>query len=156
MSLLSAFARTALSFAAAASLSAGALAAEDPPSPTALKGGKIITPADAKKLLDAKTATFVDPRSAVNYGKGHVPGAVLVAYKGKSENVENFDAALDSFPMDKLPKDKAAPVIFYGHGDTGWKAYKAAVLAINAGYSKVHFMRAGMQGWEAGGLPVEH
>lgn len=133
----------------------GPALADEPETPSTLAGGKVITVADGKKLLDAKTAVFIDTRSVVNFGKGHVAGASTAAYKEKSDKVATFDAKLDSFELDKLPKDKAAAVVFYSDGPTGWKSYKAAVLSIGAGYKNVHYMRGGFADWVAKGLPVE-
>jgi rhodanese-related sulfurtransferase len=132
-----------------------ALAADDVVTPSELKGGKVISIDEAKQLLDSKSATFVDTRSVVNFGKGHVPGAVTAAYKEKSEKVASFDGKLDSFELDKLPKNKAAGVVFYSDGPTGWKSYKAAVLAIGAGHTNVRYMRGGFADWSSKGLPVE-
>jgi len=123
--------------------------------PTTLAGGKVISVEEGKKLLDARAATFVDTRSIVNYGKGHVGGALTAAYKEKSEKVVTFDAQVDSFALDKLPKDKSATVVFYSDGPTGWKSYKAAVLSIGAGYKDVHYMRGGFADWTAKGFPIE-
>ena len=143
------------SVVAALAVSPSASAADAAETPTALSGGKVITVVEAKKLLDGKTATFVDTRSVVNFGKGHVPGALTAAYKEKSEKVAAFDAKADSFELDKLPKNKAAPLVFYSDGPNGWKSYKAAVLSVNAGYSSVYYMRGGFADWTAKALPVE-
>jgi 3-mercaptopyruvate sulfurtransferase SseA len=69
--------------------------------------------------------------------------------------VVDFDRKADIFELDKLPKSKAATVVFYSDGPTGWKSYKAAVLAIGAGYADVRYMRGGFADWTAKGLPVE-
>jgi len=144
-----------LALIASVSLAAMPAHADDAPTPSTLAGGKIITPEDAKKLIDAKSALFIDTRSVVNFGKGHLPGAVSAAYKEKSEKVANFDAKIDAFEMEKLPKNKGAAVVFYSDGPTGWKSYKAAVLSINAGYKNVMYMRAGTAGWSEKNYPVE-
>lgn len=132
-----------------------AVADEPPETPTTLTGGKVISVAEAKKLIDAKAATFVDTRSVVNFGKGHIPGAMTAAYKEKSDKVAAFDPKIDSFELDKLPKNKSAAVVFYSDGPTGWKSYKAAVLSISAGYTNVQYMRGGFADWTAKGFPVE-
>lgn len=129
--------------------------AQKPETPTTLSGGRVVSAEEAKKLLDGKSALFVDTRSVVNFGKGHVPGAVTASYKEKSEPVAAFDAAVDSFELDKLPKDKSAAVVFYSDGPTGWKSYKAAVLSVKAGHKNVMYMRGGMADWTAKNLPVE-
>lgn len=132
-----------------------AVAAGDPETQTVLKGGKIISVEEAKKLFDQKGAAFIDTRTAMNYGKGHIPGAKLVVYKGKSENRADFDESKDEFELAKLPPDKNTPVVFYGHGATGWKAYKAAIKAIKGEYKNVQWFRGGMEEWEKKGYPKE-
>lgn len=131
---------------------AAAFAGDDPPTPTTLDGGKVISVADAKALLGK--AGFFDMRKAVSYGKGHVPGAVPLPYDQKSEKSASFDASVDKFDMAQLPTDKSAAIVFYSDGPTGWKSYKAAVLAIRAGYTNVMWMREGSAGWEAAGFEL--
>lgn len=124
--------------------------------PSSLPGGRVISTLDARKLVDAKSAFFVDTRSVVNFGKGHVPGAIAIPYKGASEDVAAFDASKDQFDTSKLPPAKDKTVVFYSDGPTGWKSYKAAVWAIKAGYKDVHYMRSGWSDWQAKGLPAEN
>jgi rhodanese-related sulfurtransferase len=124
--------------------------------PTTIAGGKVITTADARKMADAKSAFFVDTRSVVNFGKGHVPGAAAIPYKGASEDAANFDASKDQFDTAKLPASKDKAVVFYSDGPTGWKSYKAAVWAIKAGYKNVHYMRSGWADWQSKGFPAEN
>jgi len=131
---------------------AAAFAGEDPPTPTTLEGGKVISVAEAKALVGK--ASFFDMRKAVSYGKGHVPGAVALPYGQKSEKAVNFDASVDKFDMSQLPADKSAALVFYSDGPTGWKSYKAAVLAIRNGYTNVMWMREGSAGWEAAGYEL--
>lgn len=130
-------------------------ASDAPETPKQLKGGKVISVEEAGKLAQGKGVTFVDTRSVINFGKGHVPGAVTAAYKEKSDKVENFDSTADSFDFDKIPADKATKVVFYSDGPTGWKSYKASVLAIQKGYSNVMYMRGGFAEWTTKNLPVE-
>ena len=147
------FAHLALA-AAAFAASQGAWASK-PETPTTLPGGKVISVEEGKKLLDAKSAVFIDTRSVVNFGKGRVPGAMTASYKEKSEPVADFDVSVDSFELDRLPKDKTAPVVIYSDGPTGWKSYKAAVLSVKAGHKHVLYMRGGLADWQAKALPVE-
>jgi rhodanese-related sulfurtransferase len=142
--------------AIAATLAVSAFSAQaNDETPTKLAGGKVISVEEGKKLLDAGGSAFVDTRAVLNFGKGHVPGATAAAYKEKSEKVENFDAAQDQFELSKLPADKAKPVVFYSDGPSGWKSYKAAVLAIKAGHKNVMYMRDGFSGWTGKGFPAE-
>ncbi len=136
----------------AASVATRALA-DDPPTPTSAKGFEIVSIEQARALMG--TAQFYDMRSAVNYGKGHLKGAIALPYDQKSEKNENFDASQDKFAMNKLPQEKSAAIVFYSDGPTGWKSYKAAVLASRAGYTNVKWMREGTAGWIAKRLPLE-
>lgn len=122
--------------------------------PASLTGGKVISAEEAKKLNDAKDATFVDTRSPINFGKGHLPGAKSIGYREKSAKAADFDPAQDSFDFSKLPADKNAKVVFYSDGPSGWKSYKAAVLSINEGYKNVMYYRGGFADWSAKGYPA--
>ncbi len=140
-------------FCVAATVGAPCAMAQDPPTPTSAKGVEVISVEQARDLTGK--AQFYDMRAAVNYGKGHLKGAKALPYDQKSEKSENFDASKDKFDMSKLPKEKSAPIVFYSDGPTGWKSYKAAVLASKAGYTSVKWMREGTAGWAAKKLPLE-
>jgi rhodanese-related sulfurtransferase len=124
------------------------------PTPLRLEGGRVVSVEDAKAMIG--TTQFIDTRSALNYGRGHIAGAVLVSYHMKSERKEGADLSMDTLEIAKLPADKGAPLVFYSHGATGWKSYKAAVAALQAGYKHVLWMRDGMEAWEGKGYPTEH
>jgi rhodanese-related sulfurtransferase len=132
-----------------------AAALADTETPAALPGGKIISADEAKKLLDQKGTTFIDTRKALNFGKGHIPGAVQQEYKGSSENVVGFDDSQDQFDIQQVVSDKNAAVVIYGHGVTGWRAYKAALKSVKLGYKNVLWFRGGLEEWEGKKYPVE-
>ena len=145
----------ALTTAAVALGGAGAHAqGSKPQTPTTLDGGKVVSAAEAKALLDGRKAQFFDTRSPMSYGKGHVPGAKALPYGEKSEFTEKFDPSRDRFDLAQLPGDKSTALVFYSDGPTGWKSYKAAVQAIRAGYTSVHYLRGGWAEWEAKKLPA--
>jgi rhodanese-related sulfurtransferase len=127
--------------------------AEDSVTPTQAKGVTVISVEQAQALLGK--AKFFDFRSAINYGKGHIKGAVALPYDQKSDKTAAFNPAMDKFNMSKLPADKALPVVFYSDGPTGWKSYKAAIVASQAGYTNVKWMREGTTGWVAKGAALE-
>jgi rhodanese-related sulfurtransferase len=132
----------------------GAAQDKKPQTPVTIAGGKVITADEAKGLLDGGKAVFLDTRSPINFGKGHVPGAKAIPYREKSEFAENFDAGKDRFDLAQLPADKNAMLVFYSDRPTGWKSYKAAVLAIRAGYKSVHYFRGGLEEWSNRKYPV--
>jgi rhodanese-related sulfurtransferase len=122
------------------------------PTPTKATGVEIVTLEAARDLLGK--AAFFDMRSAVNFGKGHLKGAVALPYSGDSENSESFDASKDKFDVAKLPADKSALIVFYSDGPTGWKSYKAAMSTSRMGYKNIKWMRDGTAGWAAKGYPM--
>ncbi|MCB1955837.1 MAG: hypothetical protein KDG55_09180 [Rhodocyclaceae bacterium] len=147
--------RTLVALVVGTTLLSTALAGDKPQTPGQLAGGEVISVERGQALVAEGQAVFVDTRNPLNFGKGHVPGAMALAYREKSAYADDFDAGLDQFALERLPGDKQAPLVFYSDGPTGWKSYKAAVLAIRAGYARVYYMRGGWAQWEAAGLPVE-
>ena len=121
--------------------------------PNELSGGRIVSLQEARDLVDGG-ARIIDVRAGINYGRGHIPGAVLVPYKGSSAKRVEFDPSLDRFPLSALPQERDAVVLIYSHGDTGWKSYKAAVTAIRSGYTRVNWFRDGFSAWVEADLPV--
>ncbi len=126
-----------------------------PVTPESIQSGTIIDAVHAKQLLDKGNAVFFDTRSALNYGKGHIAGAICMPYKEKSGYTEDFEADLDKVDLSKLPDNKKQVVIFYSHGNTGWKSYKAAAQSIHRGYTRVYWFREGFSSWMELGFPVE-
>ena len=121
-----------------------------------LEGGGIIEAEKAHELRENQAAEFFDMRSAVNYGKGHIPGARALPYIERSVKAVDFEAEKDRVDLSQLPGDKSRTLVFYSHGTTGWKSYKTAVLAIRAGYQDVRWFRGGLQAWEKRGFPLEY
>jgi rhodanese-related sulfurtransferase len=134
-------------------VAAAAHATDDPPTPTTLPGGKVVSADDAKAMVGK--AAFFDMRKALSFGKGHLPGATPLPYDQKSDKTASFDATKDKFDMAQLPANKAGAIVFYSDGPTGWKSYKAAVISIRAGYGNVMWFRGGSAEWEAKGFPLE-
>ncbi len=86
--------------------------AENPIVPDSLNGAKVVNADECKKLISGNAKVF-DVRNELEFGEGHIPGAVSLPYKEKSDKSVNFDAAADKFDLSKLPSDKSTPVIFY-------------------------------------------
>ena len=152
--LFGAIAKAVAISVACLSLSAFAIEAK-PDTPKTLEGVKVISAVEAKALFDKKSASFFDMRSAINFGKGHIPGATALPYKELSEFKVGFDASKDSFDIKKLPADKNKIIVFYSDGPSGWKSYKAAFLARKAGYKNVMWLREGSKAWETNKFPME-
>jgi len=89
---------------------------------------------------DGQLAVF-DANSRETYEEHHVPGATWVHY--------------DSVTADVLPTDHAASLVFYCGNEQCTASHTAAEAAADLGYTNVHVMGAGIQGWIAAGKPVE-
>ncbi len=122
--------------------------------PASLQGTTLVD-ADKVKGLMAKGVPVIDARVANEYAEAHIKGAINVPYKEKSAKAANFDASQDSFDLAKLPKDKAAPLVFYCNGPECWKSYKASEVALKNGWKQVYWFREGMPQWKAKGFPSE-
>lgn len=134
-------------------LSASIVMAEKPPTPESVKGATTVNDAFVK-ANHGKIKIF-DVRNKAEYVESHIAGAISVPYAEKSEGAANFDASMDKIDLSKFPTDKNEPVITYCNGPRCWKSYKAAVLLVKAGYTKVNYYRDGYPSWKAKGYSVE-
>lgn len=95
--------------------------------------------AQAKQLLDDKSATFVDVRDPASFEQAHIPGALHV----NDHNVQEFVAT----------SDKQRPVVVYcyhGHSSLG-----ATAFFIDQGFADVVSLTGGFAGWHHEGGPEE-
>ena len=136
-----------MSFLAAASV----MAAE---TPSTVPGVEIVDVAKAKDLI-AKGIKYYDVRVPSDFADGTIKGAVSLPYTNGSANAPDFDASKDVWVVAKLPADKATPILICGNGPSGWRHYKASVLAAKAGHKTVYWLRAGVDGWKAAGNKLE-
>lgn len=122
--------------------------------PSSLEGATVVSADQVKQMLD-KGVPVIDTRVAAEYAEAHVKGAKNIPYKEKSKKEPGFDATLDSFDLAKMPADKNAPVVVYCNAGDCWKSYKAATVAMKAGYKKIQWFRGGFPEWKAKGFPAE-
>lgn len=122
--------------------------------PTALPGGTVVSADTVKGLVGKMGVHIFDMRKAINYGKGHVPGAVSAPYKWLNKDKDPAKRT-GAFDTSRLPADKNVTMVFYSDGPTGWKSYYASKWAIDNGYTKVLYMREGSAGWRAKGFKFE-
>jgi len=122
-------------------------------SPEVLPGATIPTAEQVKKLMGQGVPLF-DVRPQAHYREAHIPGAVNVPYQMNSPKEVDYDDGVDAFDIAKLPKDKAAPMIFQCNGAECWYSYKAARYMVKRGYTKIYWFRTGLPAWKATGYPV--
>jgi len=122
--------------------------------PLNIEGAEVV---DAKQVLDLRTngVPIIDARVAAEYEESHIPKAINVPYAEKSEKSSNFNPQLDHFDLTKLPANKNTGIVFYCNAGACWKGYKAAVVAVNAGYKKVYWFRGGLPEWKGKSYPLE-
>jgi rhodanese-related sulfurtransferase len=143
--------KLALAMALGGLMATNALAAETPAS---LAGVKSISAEEVKKMLDSGVPV-IDTRVAAEYAEKTIKGAISVPYKEKSAKEPGFDASLDQFDLAKLPGNKSAPLVFFCNAGECWKSYKASVVALKAGYTKINWFRGGFPEWSGKGLPTQ-
>lgn len=94
-----------------------------------------LSPSEVSKLLDEGKCVAVDSNSPKTREKyGMLPGAVQLS-------------SYNEYDSSELPGDKATKLVFYCGGPRCSAAPKAAKLAVDAGFSDVNVMRAGIKGW---------
>lgn len=122
--------------------------------PTSLDGAVVVDAEQVKTFLESGVLVL-DVRVANEYVDKCIKGAKNLPYKEKSVKAVDFDASLDSFDLSRLPADKSAALVFYCNAGQCWKSYKAATVAVRAGYRQVYWFREGLPAWLAKGYPIE-
>lgn len=111
--------------------------------PEQVAGAKTIDGAKAKELFD-NGALFVDPRKDSDYEAGRIPGAVHL----------NLDGDLSEEALSAEAK-KDEQLVFYCNGVKCKVSSSACKLAVNWGFTNVHYYRTGFPDWKSRGYPVE-
>ena len=122
--------------------------------PLVMEGATVVSAAQVK-ALQASGVPIIDARIASEYETEHIANALSVPYAEKSAKSANFNPLQDRFDTSKLPSDKGAGIVFYCNAGACWKGYKAAVVAVKAGYKKVYWFRGGMPEWREKVYPTE-
>ena len=122
--------------------------------PLSLENATVVSALQLKDL-QANGILIIDSRIAAEYDESHIAKAVSVPYAEKSAKAFNFNPVVDRFNLSKLPADKNTGIVFYCNAGACWKGYKAAAVAINAGYKKVYWFRGGLPEWIEKGYPIE-
>lgn len=94
----------------------------------------------ADRLGDASFHVY-DCNALDGYRAGHLPGAIWVDPAGLTARA--------------LPKDPRAAVVFYCSGERCTACLAGAERAAQLGLEDVYVMRAGIEGWQRTGRPVE-
>ena len=98
----------------------------------------------------AEGPLIIDIREAVEYARGHIPGAVLVPRGMLEFEIHNLVSAFRPRPE---WSNEAQPIVLYC--GTGGRSALAAQCLESMGYSNVRSMAGGLVAWSAAHLPVE-
>jgi len=120
----------------------------DPGSPAATEtesaGPQPIKLEDALEQLKNQNAIIIDARSEFDYAAGHIDTA-------RNLQEKNLDAWMPDFFSATPPE---TPLIVYCSGPRCLLAEHLAVRMFDLGYTNVHILTAGWNGWLARGYPV--
>jgi rhodanese-related sulfurtransferase len=110
-----------------------------------IEGVGLIGLEDAWQSFERGQEIFVDARSAEQYRKGHIPGAV-------SLDARRFEERLSSF-LALVPLD--APLVVYCDGQGCGSSREVAELLREAGYRNIRLFQGGWEEWVRSGYPRE-
>lgn len=99
-----------------------------------------IPSSQAVRLINSEDAVVVDTRAKAEYKKNHIINAKHVPLAG----IENR--------AQEISRDTSRPIIVYDAGGT--QAGQAVTRLKAKGFTRVHALKGGINGWQADGLPV--
>ncbi|MCT7654384.1 rhodanese-like domain-containing protein [Oceanimonas sp. NS1] len=102
---------------------------------------KVVPAQEAVMLINKQNAAVVDIRSAEEFRKGHIAGAV---------NVPNAQLKANNLNLIEKYKDKPLVLVC----ESGMTTGGAGRLLSKAGFAQVHTLRGGMTDWRSQNLPV--
>jgi PQQ-dependent catabolism-associated CXXCW motif protein len=136
------------------------------PTPTTLKGARVLSTDEAAAIWRAGEAAFIDvlpqaprpknlPADVVwrDKPRSDIPGSLWLPDTGYGELAP---VMLDYFRrgLDKALGGRPRPLVFYCLADC-WMSWNAAKRALALGYTNVAWYPGGSDGWAAAGLPIE-
>jgi len=137
------------------------------PTPATLKGGRVLTTAEAEALWKAGDAIFVDvmprpPRPANlpagtiwrDQPRANIPRSVWLPDTGYGALAAGTEAYLRDNLTRATAGDRARLLVFYCLKDC-WMSWNAAKRAMTMGYANVAWYPDGTDGWAAAALPLE-
>lgn len=95
-------------------------------------------------IMSTPDLVILDNRREADYAAGHIEGAVRL--------IDNDITGPEVLAAHGAHGD--TPVLFYCNGLSCGRAANAAQMAVDWGYSNVHYYALGMEEWNSLGLPV--
>jgi len=122
---------------------AGVPAEQEHPSEPTVATPKLALVTEVADWVQHNAATVLDANGPeTRQAMGVVPGALLLS-------------SSRDYPISELPQSKAAKLVFYCGGEMCRASDSAAARAVQAGYTDVNVMRAGIRGWKNAGQTTQ-
>jgi len=99
-----------------------------------------LSAADVKARTERSDVFVFDANRTTLWQRGHIPQAVFVGQ--------------EDIPVDRLPSDKEAELVFYCRDAMCLTAYLIAAQARTLGYPNTFVMEGGRQAWAESGFPL--
>ena len=113
------------------------------PAPTAAAEARLVTPEEARTLVEWPPGVLVvDVRRVEEYDAGHLPGARRI-------QLDEIAAAIDA---GEFPATADAPLLVYCRA--GSRSAQAAALLSERGFQRVYDLEGGITAWGEAGQPV--
>lgn len=118
-------------------------AAQDKPSAPSIASPKVALVTEVADWVQHHSATVLDANGPdTRRAMGVVPGALLLSNS-------------HDYSLSELPPGKDTKLVFYCGGEMCRASDSAAARAVQAGYSDVNVMRAGIRGWKNAGQSTQ-
>ncbi|MGA2125205.1 MAG: PQQ-dependent catabolism-associated CXXCW motif protein [Xanthobacteraceae bacterium] len=137
------------------------------PTPSTLKGARVVGTPDAEALWTSGRAVFVDvmPRPPRPSGlpagtiwreqpRPNIPGSIWLPDTGYGALAPVIEEYFRRGLEQAAGGDRATVLVFYCL-ENCWMSWNAARRAMTLGYSDVVWYPAGTDGWQGAGLPLE-
>lgn len=112
--------------------------------PASIPGAKVVTTAEALKMLKDKKVVFLDNRIKTQFDTEHIAGAKLFF----------CDTLLDNPGLAKsLDKDKE--YLLYCNGTHCWRSPAVAMMLSHLGFKNLYWYRDGIPAWKKASNPLE-
>jgi rhodanese-related sulfurtransferase len=99
-----------------------------------------LSAADLKNRMGQGDVFVFDANRTTLWERGHVPQSVFVGQ--------------EDIPIDRLPADKSAELVFYCRDSMCLTAYLSAAQARTLGYANTFVMEGGRAAWAKSGFPL--
>lgn len=122
------------------------------PTPTSVRGGRIITTAALSQAVNAGKQMVVIDVLGQNYS---LPGALMAPALASGGD---FNDRIQQQAVQWLGQitrgDRGQAIVIYCSDPHCWLSYNATLRVVAAGYSNVYWYRGGLQAWQMAGLSL--